>query len=107
MRLKEDSYSWRASGLLRRNARQDKPPDAHRPVAGKKDTRRWCKGVAGREHKPVCMPWRKFGTARVGSITDHWRLLACSVCGKELASYTPWGRGSGMPAVKKPDWVTN
>ena len=106
MRLKEVSTNYRASGLRRRNARQDKPPDDHRPVAAKKDTRRWCKGVVGREHKPVCMPYGK-GVIRSLSVTQCWRVLACSVCGKELESYTPWPRGSGMRQIPKPAWVTN
>lgn len=103
MRLKENSSSYRASGVRRRNARQDKPPDAHRPVSGKKDTRRWCKGIVGREHKPECMNYAKLA-GRVTSLSAEWRILACSVCGKELDHYYPW---PDIPLRKpKPAWVT-
>jgi hypothetical protein len=47
MRLKEDKNSWQASNILRKILPLP-TVFAHRPH---KNTRRWCKGVVGREHR--------------------------------------------------------
>lgn len=50
-RIKKDSDSWKAGGILRRDFKQDKSFDG--PISGpkrKKNKRKWCRGQEGREH---------------------------------------------------------
>ncbi len=100
----------------RRDARATKTDAPARPVAAKKNTKRWCKGKVGREHKLECM---KAPTLMLGDpprdMHEHDRVLACTVCGKQLASYfaprawrilTKGGVMKPWPFEPKPDWVT-
>jgi len=104
MRLKECSTNYHASSLRRREARQEKPTDAPRAVRGKKDRKRWCGGHVGREHKPVCMNYGELKPRMVGDkvLLAEWRVLACTVCGKELDLWWP----SALNKRDKPAWVT-
>jgi hypothetical protein len=110
MRLKENQTNYHASSVRRRLLRQSLPADAPpRPVRGKKDRRRWCGGHVGREHKPVCMDYRelKFRGRGLGgpadsSVFKNWKVLACTLCGKELEFYFPWQERPSPP----PAWVT-
>ena len=45
---------WKESSLKRRDARQTKVPVIRPPGGSKKDTKKWCRGVVGREHELVC-----------------------------------------------------
>ncbi len=51
MRLKEDTSSWAASGVIKRDFRHDPSLVADKPHSSKKDTKRWCKGKVGVEHE--------------------------------------------------------
>lgn len=75
MRIKKDASSWRAGGVLARDARHEKTPSEIAPHRSKKNTRRWCKGHVGREHTPVWRNYKSYG---------HWRMLVCTTCGKQL-----------------------
>lgn len=85
---------YRLRGIKRRDARHTKAEV--RPQGGsKKDTKKWCRGVVGREHKLECK--------------DHhtlkgWKNLECTACGKVLDYWTGdrWARFWNSP---KPDWV--
>jgi len=58
VRLKEDSSSHRASGVIARDARHvHNGPEVPRAVRGKKDRKRWCGGKEGREHTPKNIGW--------------------------------------------------
>lgn len=75
-----------------------------------KDTRRWCKGIVGRAHKPECTPYLPAPVAAQCS-ANHWRNLTCSACGKVLKRYWPfitWNIDGTMNPIteQKPDWVT-
>lgn len=88
---------YKASGIRRRDTRNTKLPDIRPPSGSKKDTKRWCRGVVGREHEPECR-LSKY------SFAQEWRDLVCKKCGKELDWWWPsrfWPR-----AKPKPDWVT-
>lgn len=108
MKLSADKTTYRASGIMVRDARHvHNGPEAPRAVRGKKDRKRWCGGHIGREHKPVCMDYvaAKHATARwfVGStLYQGWKILACTECGKELDHYYPWRFSKNPP----PAWVT-
>jgi hypothetical protein len=82
---------WKAGAVKYRDARHTKGPDGHRPVAGKKDTKKWCRGKVGVKHELKCMPWSTLTTGRV---------LACVNCGKHLDYYLPW-----PTQTPKPAWV--
>jgi hypothetical protein len=74
--------------------KRDKAPpatDEHRPVSGKKDTKRWCRGKVGREHEKKWVKNSRFdhyATTRVKSV--GWWTLTCSVCRKEFDYCTDW-----------------
>ena len=50
--------------------------EVEKPVAGKKNTRKWCKGKVGREHK---LEWEK---SSWGFSSTYVHI--CTVCGKHL-----------------------
>ena len=99
--------SWREQSADRQAVRNEKSDDTPktRGVANKRDTKRWCRGKSGVEHKLV-----------VSSLTDAhkdygmsttfagWYIRYCSKCGKEFAMYSPPLRG--YPERKpKPAWL--
>jgi hypothetical protein len=86
---------WQQSANKRRDARQSKHEDSAVKGTAKKDTRKWCGGKPGREHKPECFAMLDFG----GKPSTRARTLACIVCGKHLKYY--WGYGK----QEKPEWV--
>lgn len=54
-------------------------PERKRRWPGKKDTKRWCKGVVGREHKLKTVRWP------IGSNwINAWFVDLCTVCGKQF-----------------------
>lgn len=81
MRLKEDKSSWKASNILRKVTPVPEEP-VHR---SHKSTRRWCKGVVGREHEYTRTKKSYFGIA-------HMELDKCSKCGKEKYGKIVWSR---------------
>jgi hypothetical protein len=93
--LKEDRYSWKARGVIVRDARHthNGPNVMPGPMPTKrKDTKRWCRGKAGVEHKLVVVVLRRF--TLIPSLVRH-----CSGCGKEFGSYSGvWG--------KPPEWAS-
>jgi hypothetical protein len=96
MRLKEVSNNYRASGLRARDARHvHNGPSVPKHRSGK-NTRRWCGGKVGREHKSTCM------VKRTWNDKVRWYVLACTECGKELDHYYPL---IGILDRPKPDWV--
>lgn len=81
MRLSKDSTSWHAGGVIRRDERATKVDDQHRPVSGRKDTRKWCGGKVGREHELAVFE-RKWSFS-----TSAWHERCCTRCGKEFGRY--------------------
>jgi hypothetical protein len=74
-----------------------------------KNTRRWCKGVVGREHSPECVPYPCPPSNT--SSSHYWRNWQCSTCGKVLKRFWPFVRWTAdgkmlPPNDPKPDWVT-
>ena len=65
---------------------QKQPERETHPHRAKKDTKRWCKGVVGREHKPVLVK------RDLGSLF-HVEEKVCEVCNKRLSwasSFWTW-----------------
>lgn len=105
---------WKEESIKRRDIRSTKGSDEHRKDSSinNKNTKKWCKGKVGREHKPVCMTYseaklpqaerdlKRKGVGIVGKTQSRYRYLVCTSCGKELAIYYGFGN------EKKPDWVT-
>jgi hypothetical protein len=94
---------WSRKGSAnRRDVRNAK--DVVRQQSGSsRDTKRWCRGKAGVEHKPKCVDYRATKLSRAGypeSFLKGWKLLICTECGKELKTYFPFGKGN------PPSWVT-
>lgn len=73
--------------------------ERQRPIPGKKNKKKWCRGKVGVPHTPEPMKvdrwWAK------GKKPDWWELV-CTSCGKRLAFYypMPWGTFQDPP-----DWV--
>lgn len=96
--------SWSDNARRRKLARQaPAPTDIPSAPPARKDTKRWCGGKQGREHRPKCFQ-------RTG-YQGHWYDLCCTKCGKQLDYWIDWsGRswGSGMKRLQqpRPDWVS-
>lgn len=95
---------WRERANRRRDQRQTKLPAIRAPSASKKDTKKWCRGKVGVEHKPVCVAYddHKRSSLRV----SEWKILLCSTCKKELDYWWPspfdW---PGKKPQTPPEWV--
>jgi hypothetical protein len=91
VRLKEDSTSWRSSGIIKRDARHGGAVDGIISRGGvRKDTWKWCKGIVGREHvweREVTRPGR---TATSSSLSQ----MVCQSCGKQDYRTALW---NGLP----------
>ena len=60
-------------------------PERDRRWPGKKNTRRWCKGVVGREHQPQWVRHEyEFSTGGTRKIIWLWNEKVCQVCSKRL-----------------------
>ena len=57
-------------------------PEVPRP-GNNKDTKRWCKGVVGREHHGKWVEWLHIGVT-TGTRKVLYERLKCTVCGKHL-----------------------
>lgn len=77
---------WRESANRRRDQRQTKLPIIRAPSCSKKNTKRWCRGKVGVEHKPICVVYDDLKNRKVYA---PWRVLICSACKKELDHYYP------------------
>jgi hypothetical protein len=89
---------WRERANRRRDERHTAiPDDAPRPKPGSKNTKKWCKGKVGREHKPEC---------RDGHI-QGWKNLVCTECGKHLDYYWPIRWRPLMGDQPRPAWVVD
>ena len=84
---------WKERANKRRDERHT-ALEVRAPSSNKKDTKKWCRGRVGREHKLACI-----GHNRI----KDWKILACTECGKHMDHYwpNPW-RKSDEPA---PEWV--
>ncbi len=89
--------NWKKTAADRRDTRATKT-EATSPGKGrKKDTKRWCKGVSGREHVTATKEER-FDLLN-GKCLYLGMKLYCTVCGKDIAWW------SGRSRKPKPDWA--
>jgi len=72
----------------------EEPP----PGGSRKNTKKWCRGKVGVQHKLEC---RKYNEAP-SALSSSWRILVCAKCGKHFDYYYP----SSWWKQAKPDWVT-
>jgi hypothetical protein len=62
-----------------------------------KNTRRWCKGKVGVEHKPIWIDKSKYDI--------HYSYeYSCQVCQKILNSYHEWRDSSSLYQYSKPEY---
>lgn len=94
--LSEDGDSWKASGIKRKDFRNTKNgPEVIKPRS-KKNTKRWCRGKVGKEHKIIHQPHPTYG--KFGTHVDR-----CDECGKELKTYWPgWLHQARQPRSRCP-----
>jgi hypothetical protein len=108
--------SWREGAVAVKAARQAPVVDdapATRHVPNKRDTKRWCKGKVGREHKPAVKTYSELKNWQgiKGMATDIWQgwvVQYCTECGKELDHYSPpWGNVAlyRKPPPPPPAWA--
>lgn len=77
---------WKEGAIVRRDERQTKIPDIRKPSGSNKDTKKWCRGRVGRDHKLVCADYNTFkGT----TYFKGWKVLVCESCRKQLDYYFP------------------
>ena len=92
--------------------------DTRFPSKHRADRKKWCKGKVGTEHKLICCKYIDVKQFPVEKVSDdciinrnNWRILICSVCGKELDFWYPinWGTTpiQKRKEHKKPDWVVD
>lgn len=74
-------------GSERKPSKAPPASDEHRPVSGKKDTKRWCKGKVGREH---VKEWRLNRRQILWPGRRGWYSLTCTACGREFDFCTDW-----------------
>ncbi len=97
---------YKKRGIDRRDYRSEKVPEGDTvpnksfQLKKKKNTKLWCKGKEGVEHKLKCYPYKAI-LSFADSIFKDWRVLACEVCGKEVDNYSP----TSWSKKQKPDWV--
>ena len=116
-KVSRDRTSWKAGGVLRRDAQHTHDGPDRKAPGKRKDTRRWCGGKPGREHRPECMamPW---SLAPDGKHPEA-RQLVCVTCGRVLDTWWAFrvrGRASSFDAegretvdvwvTPRPPWVT-
>lgn len=74
-----------------------------------KNTRRWCRGKIGRDHQTKCVKYNDVKRTNLATLENstsrYWRILICTVCGKELENYWPW-KARGFKDKPAPAWVT-
>ena len=102
------NYANLAIGAVSDADARDPKLDLRAP-GSRKNTRHWCRGRRGIPHKLVVRDY-----VAVKRVTwPSWyqiegsKILLCSVCGKEFATYIPRGATPYFPALVPPDWVTN
>lgn len=79
MRLKEDSSSYKAESVKRKEFRHSPVEESVKKRISKKDTRKWCKGIEGREHK---WEMRRPKNETIWRVPFR-RLNVCKNCGKQ------------------------
>jgi hypothetical protein len=94
---RDNGSSWKARGVRVRDARHThNGPDVTGAVTKGKNTKRWCRGKVGVEHKLVVAVMRR--CTLFASLVRY-----CSECGKEFGSYSRhvWSRSH------RPDWASD
>lgn len=87
--------SWKEDSNNRRDIRNIKISDEQTKVPNNRNTKKWCKGKIGHEHKLECKKYNDI--KKPGNHRTSWRILFCSNCGKEIDIY--------YGTKRKPDWV--
>lgn len=72
-----------------RDARHMDP--THPPAGNKKDTKRWCRGVVGREHDAEWVSYSELNHSMgwFMRVFSGWKILRCKKCGKQLRHKYP------------------
>lgn len=96
--------AWKERAIARRDERQTKVQSVRPPAPSKKNTKKWCRGKVGREHKPVCVPYDEWENRPEGSeFAKDWKLLVCSECEKQLDYW--WPTRLFKDSRPQPDWT--
>lgn len=86
--------SWRQRGAARRSTRQAPASTDVAKLRGSRDTKRWCRGKPGVEHKPIVATRSELGKASWDADRPLRRqslVRYCADCGKELDSFYQFG----------------
>ena len=94
---------WQERVNKRRDERATRAPEGRAKHRAKKNTKKWCKGVEGREHKPECQKGPEIGKWYL----EDWRFLVCTTCGKQLDYWTGPKSFLRTRDNPKPEWVTD
>lgn len=97
---------WRERANRRRDERHTALPCIRPPSSSKRDTKKWCRGKVGAEHRPICVGYNALKNV---TYAPDWKVLLCTECGKHLNYWMPcpWSEtkeptpswASGTPAL--------
>jgi len=94
LKLSHDSSSWHASGLIARDERHTKTEQQVARHGAKKNTKRWCRGRVGKEHKTEWRNWQALREHREDRPQDgHFFVLICTTCKREVDTCFAWVGG--------------
>lgn len=78
---------WKQRSVQRRDERHTAVACIRPPSSSSKNTKRWCRGVVGREHQSK---WVSYNEAnRTTFAPANWKILQCEVCRKQLDYHWP------------------
>jgi hypothetical protein len=84
-------------GAARRRDERHTAVSIRAPGGSRKNTKRWCRGVTGREHVPVGKL-----DSRLGSLKIKWYNHECKNCGRIMAYWIDWPK---LKSREPPEWV--
>jgi hypothetical protein len=98
--------SWREGSAARRVERQAPAAKDVPKTRGTRDTKRWCRGRLGVEHRAVVKTRSELGKDtwsrdHLKPLRRQWLIRFCTVCGKEIDHYYPFGTMIDRP----PPWA--
>jgi len=89
---------YKKRNITYRDNKHIKDSDNHKPIRGKKDRKKWCRGKVGVDHEPQCKNYHDVVHTSL-NYAKNWKLLVCAKCGKNLDWYHP------LQHKQPPDWA--
>ena len=91
--------SYKEQNKDRRDLRQTKSEIVDQPHNKRKNCKKWCRGKVGVEHITECKKYSEVKNVSEHAYSKYWRILVCTICGKEIDMHYSFGNKN------KPKWV--